>query len=164
MSVAIGAAGSLPENPAVSPAPGGLRFAGYAAVFGKRDSGGDVILPGAFAQTLAARKLAGVRLPLLWQHRGNQRIGWVDVAEEDRHGLRVIASLSPAAGSAAKALADGAVGGLSFGYRVRDAAPQGGGRELRAVDLIEVSLVTRPMQRLARVHFVDSKGSRLAAP
>ena len=74
----------------------------------------------------------------------------------------MIASLSPDAGPAAKALADGAVNGLSFGYRVRDAAPQGGGRELRAVDLIEVSLVTRPMQQLARVHYVDSKGGRLA--
>lgn len=150
----------------VQAAPDPLRFAGYAAVFGKRDSGGDVILPGAFAATLAARKGAGVRLPLLWQHRGNQRIGWIDMAEEDRHGLRVIATLSAAAGPsatlAAKALAEGAVNGLSFGYRVRDAAPQGGGRELRELDLIEVSLVTRPMQQLARVHYVDSKGSRLA--
>ena len=145
-----------------TPVPAALRFAGYAAVFGKRDSGGDVILPGAFAETLAARKQAGVRLPLLWQHRTGQRIGWVDVAEEDRHGLRVIASLSAAAGPAAKALADGAVNGLSFGYRVRDAATQAGGRELRSVDLIEVSLVTRPMQSLARVHYVDSKGGRLA--
>ena len=115
-----------------------LRFAGYAAVFGKRDSGGDVIAPGAFAGTLAARKEAGLRLPLLWQHRVGNQIGWVDLAEEDRHGLRVIASLSP------------------------DAGPQGGGRELCAVDLIEVSLVTRPMQQLARVHYVDSKGGRLA--
>lgn len=144
-------------------APAAVRFAGYAAVFGKRDSGGDVILPGAFAETLAARKEAGLRLPLLWQHRTGQRIGWVDLAEEDRHGLRVVASLSPGAGPAAKALAAGAVNGLSFGYRVREAAPQGGGRELRSVDLIEVSLVTRPMQQLARVHYVDSSGGRLAA-
>jgi HK97 family phage prohead protease len=147
---------------AAIPEPGALRFAGYAAVFGKRDSGGDVIVPGAFAETLAARRQAGVRLPLLWQHCGHQRIGWVDVAEEDRHGLRVIASVSADAGPAAQALAKGAVNGLSFGYRVRDAAPQGGGRELRALDLIEVSLVTRPMQPLARVHYVDSKGGRLA--
>jgi HK97 family phage prohead protease len=140
-----------------------VRFAGYAAVFGKRDSGGDVILPGAFAATLAARKLAGGRLPLFWQHRSDKRIGWVDLAEEDRHGLRVIASVSGTAGQAAKALVDGAVNGLSFGYRVRDAVPQAGGRELRAIDLLEVSLVTRPMQPLARVHYVDSEGCRLAA-
>lgn len=150
----------MSAEPASTPAA--VRFAGYAAVFGKRDSGGDVIAPGAFAETLAARKEAGVRLPLLWQHRTAQRIGWVELAEEDRHGLRVIASLSPGAGPAARALAEGAVNGLSFGYRVRDAAPQGGGRELRSVDLIEVSLVTRPMQQLARVHYVDSTGGRLA--
>jgi len=147
---------------AATSTPAGLRFAGYAAVFGKRDSGGDVIVPGAFAETLAARREAGGRLPLLWQHRTGQRIGWVELAEEDRHGLRVIASLSPGAGPAAKALAEGAVNGLSSAYRVRDAAPQGGGRELRSVDLIEVSLVTRPMQQLARVHYVDSNGGRLA--
>jgi uncharacterized protein len=146
----------------IGPASATLRFAGYAAVFDKRDGGGDVIVPGAFAETLAARKAAGLRLPLLWQHRTSQRIGWVDLAEEDRHGLRVIASLSPSAGPAAKALAEGAVNGLSFGYRVRDAAPQGGGRELRSVDLIEVSLVTRPMQQMARVHYVDNKGGRLS--
>lgn len=147
---------------AARPAPAAIRFAGYAAVFGKRDSGGDVIAPGAFAETLAARKAAGLRLPLLWQHRTGQRIGWVELAEEDRHGLRIIASLSPRAGPAARALAEGAVNGLSFGYRVRDAALLGGGRELRSVDLIEVSLVTRPMQQLARVHYVDSTGGRLA--
>ena len=99
---------------AATSAPAELRFAGYAAVFGKRDSGGDVIVPGAFAETLAARKEAGVRLPLLWQHRTGQRIGWVELAEEDRHGLRVIASLSPGAGPAAKALAEGALAGELF--------------------------------------------------
>jgi hypothetical protein len=31
----------------------GLRFAGYAALFDKRDAGRDTIRPGAFARTLA---------------------------------------------------------------------------------------------------------------
>ena len=142
---------------------GPIRFAGYAAVFGKRDSGGDTIMPGAFAASLAARKAAGARLPLYWQHRPDTRIGWIDVAEEDRHGLRVIATLTEPASPAAKALIGGAVNGLSFGYRVRDGARLAGGRELRAVDLFEVSLVTRPMQPLARVHYVDGEARRLAA-
>ncbi|WP_226018163.1 HK97 family phage prohead protease [Novosphingobium sp. FKTRR1] len=131
------------------------RFAGYAAVFGKRDSGGDTILPGAFAGTLAARKAQGTPLPLYWQHRPDQQIGWVDLAEEDAHGLRVIATLDQPQGPAARALARGAVDGLSFGYRVRDGQRHSGGRDLAAVDLFEVSLVTRPMQPLARVHLVD---------
>lgn len=140
-----------------------LRFAGYAAVFGKRDSGGDTILPGAFAQTLAARKDAGAKLPLFWQHQPDKRIGWVDLAEEDDHGLRVIATLSDPETPPARALVRGAVNGLSFGYRVRDGQRRPDGRELRAVDLLEVSLVTRPMQPLARVHFVN-RGRNGATP
>ena len=36
--------------------PATLRFAGYAALFNRRDNGRDVIRPGAFARTLAERK------------------------------------------------------------------------------------------------------------
>ncbi|MBN8830029.1 MAG: HK97 family phage prohead protease, partial [Sphingomonadales bacterium] len=46
------------------------------------------------------------------------------------------------------------VNGLSFGYRV--VAAQGDRpRRLDTLDLVEVSLVTHPMQRLARVHAVE---------
>lgn len=132
-----------------------IRFAGYAAVFGKRDGGGDTILPGAFAETLATRAAAGAPLPLYWQHRPDQQIGWVESAREDERGLRVIAQVTATDSPAAKALARGAVSGLSFGYRVRDGRTRADGRELRAVDLFEVSLVSRPMQPLARVHMVS---------
>ena len=43
-----------------------------------------------------------------------------------------------------------AVDGLSFGYRVRGAR-RGRVRELTDLDLVEISLVARPMQPLARV-------------
>ena len=39
---------------------GDVRLAGYASVFGVPDSGGDVVLPGAFAG-------AAGRVPLLWR-------------------------------------------------------------------------------------------------
>jgi len=132
-----------------------LRFAGYAAVFGRRDSGGDTIVPGAFTASLAARKARGGRLPLFWQHRPDKRIGWIDLAEEDAHGLRVIATVTDPDGGPGRALARGAANGLSFGYHVRDGRKMADGRELRSVDLLEVSLVTRPMQPLARVHMID---------
>jgi phage head maturation protease len=45
------------------------------------------------------------------------------------------------------------VAGLSFGYRVRQAAG-GAPRMLTDVDLLEISLVTVPMQPKARVHAV----------
>jgi HK97 family phage prohead protease len=134
-------------------------FAGYAAIFGRVDAGGDVIRPGAFAASLAARARAGVRLPLFWQHRPDRRIGWVERIGEDARGLRVIARLADPAGPGAALLRGGEVTGLSFGYRARSARPIAlpgarTGRELAAVDIFEVSLVTDPMQPAARVHLV----------
>lgn len=130
-----------------------LRFAGYAAVFDRVDRGGDVVRKGAFARAVAGG--AG-RVPLLWQHEPGKPIGRIESIAEDERGLRVIGRLSPrsAAGrEAAALLRDGAVGGLSFGYRVRASAP-GTNRELIDLDLVEVSLVTFPMQPKARVHAV----------
>jgi hypothetical protein len=128
-----------------------LRFAGYAALFGQRDAGRDVIRPGAFARTLAARTAP---LPLFWQHRPDQRIGWVEHLAEDRRGLRVVARIDNPAGGAAAALQRGTVTGLSFGYRARRFTRDDAGRELTEVDLFEVSLVTHPMQSAARVHLL----------
>ena len=129
-----------------------LRFAGYAALFDRRDGGRDIIRPGAFARTLAARDRP---LPLYWQHRPDQRIGWVQSAAEDARGLRVVATLDNPAGSAAAALRRGAVTGLSFGYVARGFKADPAGRELTEIDLFEVSLVTHPMQPAARVHLVE---------
>lgn len=133
-----------------------LRFAGYAAIFRKRDSGGDTILPGAFKDSLERRLSEGLRLPLLWQHRPDQRIGWIESAGEDERGLRVIARIDDAESAAARALSAGKIDGLSFGYRVRQGRALPGGRELHDLDILEVSLVTRPMQPLARVHSLES--------
>ncbi len=128
-----------------------MRFAGYAALFGRRDAGRDAIRPGAFAATLAARRAP---LPLFWQHRADQRIGWVERIAEDARGLRVIAAIDNPEGGAGLALKRGAVTGLSFGYRAREAAYSADGRDLLAVELFEVSLVTFPLQHGARVHLV----------
>ncbi len=125
-----------------------VRFAGYAALFDRVDRGGDIVRRGAFAPSLGAGEL-----PLLWQHRPDARIGTIVHASEDRRGLRVIATLDLYAQDALEALHSGAVTGLSFGYRVvqaRGTAP----RELIALDLVEVSLVSMPMMPGARVHML----------
>jgi HK97 family phage prohead protease len=127
-----------------------VRFAGYAAVFDRVDRGGDVVRAGAFAGVRAG-------VPLLWQHRPGEAIGTVELVEEDKRGLRVIGRVSArtAAGRAAGlALREGAVDGLSFGYRVREARGHGP-RELIGLELVEVSVVTHPMQDLARVIAVE---------
>lgn len=130
-----------------------LKFAGYAALFGIRDAGRDVVRKGAFARTLAERKSP---LPLFWQHRPDQRIGWVEQAGEDERGLKVIATIDNPEGGAAAALKRGQVTGLSFGYRARQFSRSAEGRDLTEVDLFEISLVSHPMQHGARVHLVNS--------
>ncbi|MDR7102813.1 HK97 family phage prohead protease [Croceicoccus sp. BE223] len=137
-----------------------VRFAGYAALFDQIDAGRDVIRKGAFEQSLRERRIANQAIPLLWQHRPDTQIGWVERIGEDERGLRVVARIDDPASQAARLLKDGAVTGLSFGYRsqaAREVTLEDGrqGRELAQVDLFEVSLVTRPMQHGARVHFVD---------
>ncbi len=130
---------------------GDLRFAGYAAIFDRVDRGGDVVRAGAFGDVAAA----GV--PLLWQHGPASVIGVVESAREDARGLRVIGRVSRASAAgreAAAAIAQGVVDGLSFGYRVK-AAQGAGPRELLALELVEVSVVTHPMQDLARVVAVE---------
>ena len=131
-----------------------LRFAGYAALFGKRDAGRDTIRRGAFARSLADRREP---LPLLWQHRPDLRVGWVEHAGEDARGLRVIAAIDNPDGRAGVSLRRGAVTGLSFGYRVRSGRATPEGRDLLDLELIEVSLVTHPMQHGARVHLVSNE-------
>lgn len=130
-----------------------MKFAGYAAVFGHPDSGGDVIRPGAFLASLAKR----TDVPLLWQHKAGAVIGRVEHLSEDRRGLRVIAELGGGeeARRAARLLGAKKLDGLSFGYRVRKAGKKDGLRELVELDLVEVSLVAEPMQPRARVHAVE---------
>lgn len=111
-----------------------MRFTGYAALWDRVDRAGDVFRRGAFG--------AAAEVPLLAGHAGPP-IGRVRV-EEDARGLRV----------SGEANGVRAGDGLSVGYRpvaVRSAA----WRELHAVELVEVSLVARPMQPLARVLAVD---------
>jgi HK97 family phage prohead protease len=130
-----------------------LRFAGYAAIFGRVDRGGDIVRPGAFASAIAG---GPGKVPLLWQHDAARPIGRIESIAEDARGLRVIGRLSAgstAGREAAALLRDGAIGGLSFGYRVRGSVA-GTNRELTDLELVEVSIVTFPMQPKARVHAV----------
>ena len=129
-------------------------FEGYASLFDVPDLGRDVVMPGAFAESLARRGVAAIRM--LWQHDPAEPIGrWLSV-DEDRRGLRVRGRLNSSVGRAreiAALLREGAIDGLSIGYRVveadRDRAR--GLRRLIRIDLWEISLVTFPMLPGARV-------------
>ena len=131
------------------------RIEGYASLFGKRDQGGDVVMPGAYAASLAALKARGGSVKMLWQHDPTQPIGIWEEVREDATGLWVKGRLLSEVekGREASALLEaGAIDGLSIGYRtVRSERDSKGQRLLAEVELWEVSLVTFPMLAEARV-------------
>ena len=112
------------------------QFEGYASLFGVRDGAGDTVAPGAFAASLRRRGPADVRL--LYQHFAHAPIGvWEEIAEDSR-GLYVRGRLSPDVEQARDVralLAEGALNGLSIGFRTVRASRQATGRLLQEVDL-----------------------------
>ena len=149
-----------------------MLFSGYGAVFGNVDSYGDVIQPGAFADTLAAAHKSGQFPSMLLQH-GGWGIGaddmtpigvWTTLAE-DGHGLKVEGKLADTprgreAYTLLKMTPRPAITGLSIGYIPKEWAqrskPEEPRRTLKKVDLLEVSLVTFPANDKARVGQVKS--------
>ncbi|WP_414811458.1 HK97 family phage prohead protease [Paracoccus sanguinis] len=134
---------------------GGHVIEGYASLFGVADQGGDVVAPGAYAASLKRLADTGDKVRMLWQHDPGQPIGIWDEVREDGRGLWVRGRLLPEvarAREAAALVAAGAIDGLSIGYRtVRAERDETGRRVLAEVELWEVSLVTFPMLREAKV-------------
>jgi HK97 family phage prohead protease len=142
---------------------------GYASLFGEIDQARDMVMPGAFAQTLKARGLR--KIPMLFQHDPSEPVGvWLELREDFR-GLKARGRLIPDVARARELLSllkAGAIDGLSIGYRtVRGQIdPKTRVRRLYQVDLWEISIVTFPLLNGARVSAVKDtapKQSRLRA-
>lgn len=136
-------------------------FEGYGSVFNITDQGGDIIVPGAFSDTLATQKTAGRMPAMLWQHRQAEPIGVYKSMDEDAVGLKVTGQLALKTARGAEAyelMKMGALSGMSIGYRSRDDSYDRvtGVRTLKKLDLIELSLVTFPMNDASRVSSVKS--------
>lgn len=134
------------------------KFAGYASVFDVVDSQKDILIRGAFAETLKGR----VRdIKMLWQHQQDEPIGVFTKMFEDARGLYVEGQLLLDVARAKEAYAllkEGAIGGLSIGYtpvkwRIHEKT---GVRIISQVDLWEVSLVTFPANSAAKITVVKT--------
>lgn len=139
------------------------RFAGYASVFNRLDSGGDIVLPGAFAKSLAKRR---GRIRLLFQHDPREPVGAWESMGEDGHGLFVTGRLVPGvprSDALRRLIENQALDGLSIGFRTVRASRQAGKRLLHEIDLYEVSIVTFPMMEEARIVSPLSAGAAIAA-
>jgi HK97 family phage prohead protease len=121
---------------------------GYAALFGVADQMRDVVRAGAFAASLTRRG----PLPMLVEHDPRLVAGtWTEVREDGR-GLflrGVIRHDQPGAARAKRMIARG-VDGLSIGFVPVVQHRSASGRVLSEIDLLEVSVVTHPMQPQAR--------------
>lgn len=153
--------------------PGGadtMTFDGYGAVFGNVDSYGDVIEPGAFAQFLSRMSSGAESRPAMLSQHGGWGVSaddmtpigvWTALAE-DGTGLRVEGKLAPTqrGRDMYELMKMGAIDGLSIGYIAKEAEPRSKPdeprRRLKRIDLIEISPVTFPANRKARVDGVKS--------
>jgi HK97 family phage prohead protease len=131
--------------------------AGYASLFGVVDQARDMMLPGAFADTLKSRGLR--RIPMLFQHDPAEPIGIWDELREDFRGLFARGRLIPDVMRAKEVLAlvrAGAIDGLSIGFKTTKARvdPRTRVRKLHHVELWEISIVTFPLLDGARLHAV----------
>ena len=111
---------------------------GYASLFGEIDQARDMVMRGAFADTLVARGLR--RIPMLFQHDPSEPVGiWLELREDHRvlfarvrlipdvrHGQELLSLLRA-----------GAIDGLSIGFRTAKARidPRTRIRRIYAVDL-----------------------------
>jgi len=152
-------------------------FEGYGAVFNNEDDGGDCLTPGCCTGTLAQHKSAGTMPKMLLNHgsMGGGMLGMADpmadvpigkwtMMAEDGHGLQVkgrLIGLDTERGKVVHAaMKEGELNGLSIGYRAKDfvrgTKPNEPRRTIKALDLIEVSPVTFPMNRMATVNAVKN--------
>ena len=142
-------------------------FEGYASLFHREDMSRDVVLPGAFADSLIKRGASGIKM--LFQHDANQPIGVWGSLKEDARGLYAQGRLMPEVAKAREVHAlmrAGALDGLSIGFRTvkgrRDRAS--GVRRLEKVDLWEISVVTFPLLPEARVATMKARPFAGAQP
>lgn len=127
-----------------------LVIEGYASLFGVEDMAGDVVRAGAFSQSLSR----GGGVGMLLSHVGGRTAGRWTAIREDGRGLfvRGFVSGETAAGRTALAMiANESLDGLSIGFVARDWSPRVvRGRELKRIELREISLVSAPMLPGAR--------------
>lgn len=129
---------------------------GYASVFDGVDAYGDTVIRGAFKRTLKERS-RGIKMRF---NHFSQVVGkWLDVHETQK-GLKVKGQLTPGHSLANDVLASlkhQAIDGLSIGYIPIEAEDnEHGGKDLKDIELIEISVVEEPADEKARVVAVKS--------
>lgn len=139
-------------------------FEGYGSVFNVIDSYREIVLKGAFLDSIKEHEKAGSMPSLLWQHDATKPIGVWESMEEDEHGLKMRGRLALGTQQGKEAhelLKMNALKGLSIGFNV----PEDGEEydeehrvwNLSKINLWETSVVTFPANQAAKVTDVRSE-------
>ncbi len=129
-------------------------FEGYASTFGNVDRGADIVCAGAFGESLRKRPAGKIKMLL---HHDTRRIcgTWTEMVE-DAKGLKVKGKLLLTTTDGKETyefMRAGALDAMSIGYRVltEEYDRTNGVRKILAADLMEVSIVTFPMNERATI-------------
>ena len=131
-------------------------FEGYASVFNNKDLGNDVIKQGAFSESIKGKKPRQIKL--LYQHKTDEPIGVIDSLVEDNRGLKIKGRLAMGTQKGKEVfelMKMGALDSMSIGYRLSpddykysDKLKK---RTITNLDLMEISMVTFPMNPKAKI-------------
>lgn len=124
-------------------------FKGYGSIYGNVDLGGDIVQRGAFSASIEK-----MMPKMLWQHRMDEPIGKFTAISEDAKGLLVegqILLTIEKGREAYELLKNNVVSGLSIGYAAKEVEYDNGIRLIKEAALYEISIVTFPMNTLAKV-------------
>lgn len=131
-------------------------FEGYASVFNNKDLGNDVIRKGSFLKTITEKKPNQIKL--LYQHKTDEPIGVIDEISEDSKGLKIKGRLALGTQKGREVfelMKMGALDSMSIGYKLAPDSykydDKNKRRVIKQVDLMEISMVTFPMNPKAKV-------------
>lgn len=135
-------------------------FEGYASTFGNVDNGGDRVIAGAFAKSISVKTARGVKM--LRDHDKRHLIGeWLEI-REDAKGLyvrgRVFVDIQMGKETLVLMRA-GQLSALSIGYKTIESeySKLDDVRNLREIDLWEISVVPFPMNEMATIDAVKQR-------
>jgi HK97 family phage prohead protease len=135
----------------------------------RTDREGDVVIPEAMVAAIQAWNVDGKQIPLAWAHRTepDELIGSVDPTSVKAQNGEVIVSAwidrDTPRGQQVWRLVKSQTLGFSFGYLVTDSVKRpNGDREIRGLDIFEISATATPMNRGTRV--LDWKSTEQPEP
>ncbi len=142
------------------------QIAGHCSIFGNVDSYGDVVMPGAFAKSIAERGSVAAFFNHEWvSNPAASPIGHTSLLAEDSIGLEYVIDVAPTEkGDETLALVEhGTIKASSFGFNIaqggseRIPRDEEGKRRLLEIDIFEVSPVVWPANTQADAELVKAR-------